>query len=162
MFDFLKRRAGKKDGGKRIVAVADGMVIPMEQVGDPVFAGKMMGDGVAIVPTGNVVVAPCAGTITMIAGTGHAFGMTCGGLEFLVHIGIDTVSLGGRGFHVLAKAGDQVAAGTPVIAFDRAVMNEACLDMTIPVILLDDGGKEIRMFYPQPAKAGMSVVMEFD
>ena len=163
MFGFLKK---KKENGPAVnknpvAAVADGKAIRMEEVNDPVFSGKMMGDGVAIVPEGTTVVAPCAGTVTMIADTGHAFGMECdNGLELLVHIGIDTVSLGGKGFKVLGKADSHVEAGTPMITFDPAVMIEAGLDMTIPIVILDDGGKEIRMSYPETAKAGQSVVME--
>ena len=155
---FLKKKANKAD---QLVAVADGKVIPMEEVADPVFSGKMMGDGVAVVPAGTTVVAPCDGKITMLAQTGHAFGMECdNGLEILVHIGIDTVSLGGKGFQVLATADSHVTAGTPVISFDRAVMDEAGLDMTIPMIILDDGGKKIKMHHGIQAKAGETVVME--
>lgn len=160
MFGIFK----KKQNGlqkNRLVSVVDGKVIPMEQVNDPVFSGKLMGDGVAVVPTGTTVVAPCAGKLTMIAQTSHAFGMECdNGLELLVHIGIDTASLGGKGFAVLAKADTHVEAGTPIISFDPAVMREAGLDMTIPVVVLDDGGRGVMMRYPERARAGESVVME--
>ena len=162
MFGFLKKK--KDDFGvkkNQLAAVADGKAIKMEDVKDPVFSGKLMGDGVAIVPEGTTVVAPCAGKVTMIAETGHAFGMECdNGLELLVHIGIDTVSLGGKGFTVLGKADSHVEAGTPMITFDRAEMDEAGLAMSIPIVILEDGGKEIRMSYPEEAKAGVSVVME--
>lgn len=162
MFGFFKKKDKTTANRNQLVAVADGRVIPMEEVGDPVFSGKMMGDGVAVVPEGATVVAPCDGTLSMIAATGHAFGMECeNGIELLVHVGIDTVSLGGKGFHVMAEAGTRVTAGTPIIAFDRAVMNEAGLDMTIPIIILEDAGKQIKMKYPEQAKAGQSVVMEF-
>lgn len=163
MFGFLKKNKEVKlaVNKNQLVAVADGKAIRMEDVSDPVFSGKMMGDGVAIVPEGTTVVAPCAGTITMIADTGHAFGMECdNGLELLVHIGIDTVSLDGKGFTVVGKADSHVEAGTPVITFDPAVMREAGLDTTIPIIILEDGGKQIEMSYPENAKAGESVVME--
>ena len=162
MFGFLKKK--KDDFGvkkNQLAAVADGKAIKMEDVKDPVFSGKLMGDGVAIVPEGTTVVAPCAGKVTMIAETGHGFGMECdNGLELLVHIGIATVSLGGKGFTVQGKADSHVEAGTPMITFDRAEMDEAGLDMTIPIVILEDGGKEIRMSYPEEAKAGVSVVME--
>lgn len=163
MFGFLKKKKGDDPAVNKnqVVAVADGKAIQMEDVNDPVFSGKMMGDGVAIVPEGTTVVAPCAGTVTMIADTGHAFGMECdNGLELLVHIGIDTVSLGGKGFTVVGEAGAHVEAGTPIITFDPAVMREAGLDMTIPIVVLEDSGKEIAMSYPEAAKAGRSVVME--
>lgn len=160
MFGLFKK---KQEGAQKdqLVAVADGKVIPMEQVNDPVFSGKMMGDGVAVIPTGTIVVAPSAGKISMIAETGHAFGMECdNGLELLVHIGIDTVSLGGKGFTVLGKADTHVEAGTPIIRFDPGVVKEAGLDLTTPIVILEDGGKEITMSYPEDAKAGATVVME--
>lgn len=145
----------------QLVAVVDGNVIPIDQVKDPVFSGRMMGDGAAVIPTGTTVVAPCSGKISMIAETGHAFGMECdNGLEILVHIGIDTVSLGGKGFTVLAKPDTHVEAGIPIITFDPAVMKEAGLDMTTPIVILDDYGNEITMSYPEEAKAGVTVVME--
>ncbi len=156
---FKKKQVGPQKN--RLVAVADGKVIPMEQVNDPVFSGKLMGDGVAVIPTGNTVVAPCDGKVTMIAETSHAFGMECdNGLELLVHIGIDTVSLGGKGFTVLGKADTHVEAGTPIITFDPEVVRAAGLDLTIPVVILEDSGKEIVMSYPANAKAGVSSVME--
>lgn len=163
MFGFLKKKGAEpvSTSSNNIVAVADGKAIPMDEVNDPVFSGKMMGDGVAIIPEGNVVVAPCAGKITMVAETGHAFGMECdNGMELLVHIGIDTVSLGGKGFTVKAKTDTHVEAGTPVVSFDRAVMDEAGLDMVIPIIVLEDKGFHVVMRYPDVAKAGESVVME--
>ena len=99
--------------------------------------------------------------MTRIAQTSHAFGMECdNGLELLVHIGIDTAGLGGKGFTVFEKADVHVEAGTPIISFDPAVMKEAGLDMTITIVVLDDGGCGVVMRYPEKAKAGESVVME--
>jgi len=160
MFSLFKKKSDSLQKNQ-LAAVVDGKVIPIEQVSDPVFSGKLMGDGVAVIPVGTTVVAPCAGKVTMIAETGHAFGMECdNGLELLVHIGIETVSLAGKGFTVLAKANTRVEAGTPIIQFDPAVMREAGLDLTTPIVILEDGGKEIRMSYPENAAAGVTVVME--
>lgn len=163
MFNFLKRKNGDMPviNENQIVAITDGKAIPIESVNDPVFSEKLLGDGIAIVPTGTTVVAPGAGKITMIAQTSHAFGMECdNGLEILVHIGIDTVSLDGKGFTVLAQVGSHVEAGTPIISFDPAVMRKAGLDLTTPVVILDDGGKQITMHYPEKARAGVTVMME--
>jgi glucose-specific phosphotransferase system IIA component len=155
MFGFFKKR------GTEIVAVANGRVIPMEQVNDTAFSEKLLGDGVAIIPDGDIVVAPCSGKISMIADTGHAFGMECdNGMELLVHIGIDTVSLNGKGFTVKTKADTHVKAGTPIVSFDRNVMDESGLDMVIPIIVLDNKGLNLEMHYPQTAKAGETIVME--
>ncbi len=160
MLGLFKKRPGRSLLNQ-VVSPIDGKVIPMEQVNDPVFSGKLMGDGVAVIPVGTTVVTPCAGTVSMIAETGHAFGLECdNGLELLVHIGIDTVSLGGNGFTILGKAGIHVEAGTPIIEFDPRVLKEAGLDMTTPIVILEDGGNELTMHYPEEATAGATIVME--
>ena len=99
MFNFLKK---EKNTVKTLTAPVDGKVIDLSEVDDPVFAQKMMGEGIAIIPEGNIVAAPADGTIVLIPETRHAFGMKLAdGLELLVHIGLDTVNLGGEGFSAL-------------------------------------------------------------
>ena len=120
-----------------------GQVVPLSEVPDPVFAGGVMGPGVAIVPTGNTVYSPGAGTVAAAQPTGHAFGLVLdGGLEVLIHVGIDTVNLKGEGFDVKVKNGDHVELGTPLVVFDRKVIEDAGYPLITPVIVLnaDDFG----------------------
>jgi glucose-specific phosphotransferase system IIA component len=116
-----------------------GSVIAIEDVPDPVFAEKMLGDGVAILPTEGTALAPIDGKITVLHSSGHAFAVQAENspITVLVHIGLDTVKLKGRGFTLHAKAGDMVKAGQPVVAFDLTVLAEAGYAAISPVILPD-------------------------
>src|SRR3954452_1242227 len=103
----------------RILAPLSGQIWPLERIPDPVFAQKMVGDGLSIDPTDAVLVAPCAGEIVTLHAAGHAVTLrTAEGAEILMHIGIDTVTLKGEGFRPRVKVGDRVAAGAPLIEFD--------------------------------------------
>ncbi|HXU70816.1 MAG TPA: phosphoenolpyruvate--protein phosphotransferase [Polyangia bacterium] len=124
-----------------LMAPLTGPVIPLDDVPDPVFAGRMMGDGVAIEPLSGLVVAPCDGVVTHLHRAGHALTLTAGnGAEILVHIGIDTVNLNGRGFTSLVHEGERVRTGDRMIAFDvdRIAREVACLH-TLVVIANGDG-----------------------
>ena len=119
----------------QILAPVDGVVVALEDVPDEVFAQKMVGDGVAIEPSGSVVVAPAAGRLAKLFETGHAFGMTLeSGVEIIVHLGLDTISLQGAGFEKLATEGELVAAGQPIVRFDRAAIVRAELPLVTPVV----------------------------
>ncbi len=104
----------------QILAPLDGTVVELEQVPDEVFAQKMAGDGLAIDPAGNVAVAPLSGTLVKLFPGGHAFGIaTDDGVELIVHIGLDTVELHGEGFATIAREGQLVRAGAPIVHYDR-------------------------------------------
>ncbi|MFT0848125.1 glucose PTS transporter subunit IIA [Actinomycetaceae bacterium L2_0104] len=112
-----------------------GEVIPLETVPDPVFAAKAMGDGFGVIPSSETVVAPASGTISMVAKTGHAFGMkTDSGIEILVHMGIDTVELNGEPFALTISKGDVVEAGSQVGTMNLAAIEEAGKSTTTMVI----------------------------
>jgi len=103
----------------RILAPLSGQVWPLERVPDPVFAQKMVGDGLSIDPTDAMLVAGCDGEIVSVHAAGHALTLRAhDGLEVLMHVGIDTVMLKGEGFHPRVKSGDRVRTGTPLIEFD--------------------------------------------
>ncbi len=122
----------------QIAAPLDGTVVPLDTVPDPVFAGGVMGPGVAIEPTGTTVYAPGAGVVVAAQPTGHAFGLQLdNGAEILIHVGIDTVNLKGEGFDVQVKNGDRVETGTPLVSFDRAVIEKAGYPLITPVIVLN-------------------------
>ena len=105
----------------------------MSEVKDEMFSQKMMGDGVAVEPTEGVVVAPADAEVTMVmADSCHAVGLRMdNGAELLIHIGVDTVKLEGRGFELLVKMGDRVKAGAPLVKFDRSVIHEAGYQDTV-------------------------------
>lgn len=102
-----------------LYAVGDGQVIPLEEVADPVFSQKMMGDGYALVPESKKVYAPVEGTVTSIFATKHALGLlTKAGAEILIHMGLDTVELKGKPFQILVKEGEQVTPQTLLAEMD--------------------------------------------
>lgn len=113
-----------------------GRVVPLSEVPDPVFSAGTVGLGVGIDPSGDTVYAPAPGKIVVAQKTGHAFGIQLdSGVELLVHVGIDTVNLEGRGFDVKVARGDRVEAGTPLVTFDRAIIEEAGYSLVTPVLV---------------------------
>ena len=111
---------------EEVFSVADGQVVALEQVEDPVFAQKMMGDGFAVEPANGNIVSPVTGTVSSIFPTKHALGLvTDSGLEVLVHIGLDTVSLEGKPFTVHVSEGQKVAAGDLLVTADLDAIREA-------------------------------------
>lgn len=117
-----------------IVNVADGKVLAITEVNDPVFSQKMMGDGFGVEPVNGTVYAPVAGIVTSVFPTKHALGLlTDEGLEVLVHMGIDTVDLKGAPFTVNVKEGDKVSAGDKIAQMDLAAIQKAGKQTTIIV-----------------------------
>ncbi|MCR4687118.1 MAG: glucose PTS transporter subunit IIA [Lachnospiraceae bacterium] len=125
------------DAKEKIVASpVEGKVIPLSETPDETFASEALGKGAAIVPTGDTIKSPVNGTVTMVFDTGHAVGLQSDdGVEILVHIGINTVELDGKGFTKLVKDGDTVKVGDPLIKFDAAVIKEGGYNLTTPVIV---------------------------
>ncbi len=118
-----------------VLAPLDGTVVDLETVPDEVFARKMAGDGVAIDPSGQVAVAPISGDLVKLFPGGHAFGIaTSDGVELIVHIGLDTVELKGKGFENIAIEGQIVQAGTPIVRFDRAAIERLGKVMLSPIV----------------------------
>ena len=107
------------DGQLTLLAPVSGVIYPLERVPDPVFSQKLVGDGISIDPTDNVLRAPCPGEIVQQHAAGHAVTLrTAGGVEVLMHVGIDTVALKGEGFTPRVKIGDKVETGAALIEFD--------------------------------------------
>lgn len=130
---------------KTLQAITLGQLIPLHEVGDPVFSQKMMGDGLAFKPKNNVFYAPCDGQISFLAETKHAIGITCkDGLEIIIHIGIDTVALNGEGFIAHQQEGDWIKAGDKLIELTSDVMNNEKLDLTTPLIVTNY--KDLKLF----------------
>ena len=120
---------------EEVYSVADGQVIELEQVKDPVFAQKMMGDGFAVEPANGNIVSPVSGTVSSIFPTKHALGLvTEAGLEVLVHIGLDTVSLEGKPFTVHVAEGQKVAAGDLLVTADLDAIRSAGRETSTVVV----------------------------
>lgn len=114
----------------------DGDVVALTAVPDPVFSAGTMGPGVGIIPSGNTVYSPGAGKVVMAQDTGHAIGLKLdSGVEVLIHIGLDTVNLGGEGFEVHVARGDVVEEGAPLVTFDRDIIERAGYDLITPMIV---------------------------
>ena len=132
MFNFFK----KKETKYSVYAVSSGTTVALKDVPDPTFAEEMIGKGVAIIPTDGKVAAPVSGTVSMVFPTNHAVGLVDeNGVEVLVHIGIDTVSMNGEGFTGHVKQGDTVKAGDLMIEVDLDKVKEAGFNTIIPVII---------------------------
>jgi multiphosphoryl transfer protein len=128
-----------------ILAPFDGWCTGIEEVPDPVFSGRMLGDGVAIDPISGIVLAPCAGEVVTLPATAHAVTIrTPGGADVLVHIGIDTVQLGGRGFEAQVKLGQVVEAGQELIHFDLDTVARGAKTLLTPVVVAAADGLTIR------------------
>lgn len=145
-----------------IVAPANGKLIDVSTVSDPVFAQKMMGDSVAFTYDGDKVLicAPANGELTILFPTEHAFGITRNdGVEILIHIGIDTVNAKGDGFKAgKYKQGDMVKAGAPIVTVDLKKL-KANYDMSTMLIITNANGKTIQFISPQYVKRGQSVIL---
>ncbi|MDZ7321807.1 N-acetylglucosamine-specific PTS transporter subunit IIBC [Kosakonia sacchari] len=124
-----------------LVSPVTGELVALDQVPDEAFASKAVGDGVAVKPTDKTVVSPAAGTIVKIFNTNHAFCLeTEKGAEIVVHMGIDTVALGGQGFTRLVEEGAEVVAGQPILEMDLEYLNANARSMISPVVVsnIDD------------------------
>lgn len=126
----------RKRNTVEIHACTTGQVIQLEELSDPVFSQKMMGDGIAILPEHGIITAPFQGVITSIFPTKHAIVISQGDVSILLHLGIDTVSLEGKPFHVHVQEGDQVQAGDILVDMDLSYLQEHQIDPTIISILL--------------------------
>ncbi|MER6190152.1 PTS glucose transporter subunit IIA [Streptomyces cyaneofuscatus] len=119
-----------------IYAPLSGEIVHIEDVPDVVFAEKIVGDGIAIKPTGSTIVAPADGTIGKIFETNHAFSVeTDTGIELFVHIGIDTVELKGEGFRRVAEEGQRVKRGETIIEIDLALLEQKAKSTLTPVVI---------------------------
>ncbi|VBB05368.1 phosphotransferase system sugar-specific permease eiia type 1 [Lucifera butyrica] len=145
MFNFFSKQAPTL----QLVKPVDGSLMDIKDVPDPVFNQLYMGDGVAVNPEGNVITAPCAGEVVLVAKTLHAVALrAANGVEILIHIGLDTVHLQGEGFTGHVKTGDMVKQGDALISFDRAYIEQQGKSLITPVVItnMDEKVKSIKKF----------------
>ncbi|MDO4307083.1 MAG: beta-glucoside-specific PTS transporter subunit IIABC [Eubacteriales bacterium] len=129
--------ASEKSTGMELGCPVKGQVIPVSDVKDEVFASRGMGDGVGIIPEEGKVYAPFDGTVEAVFPTGHAVGISANGVETLIHIGINTVELDGKGFEVKVQQGDAVKKGDLLVEFDKAMIEKSGYDSTVIFIVTD-------------------------
>lgn len=135
MKPILKRKE-KRVSDKKIVACVDGKLMPLGMVADPVFASRLYGEGVAIVPEDDLIVAPCNGTITMVAHNRQSIGIvTEQGDMILIHIGFNTAQYGEKAFEALALEGIKVKPGMPLIMMDRRFLESVNADTTVCMVI---------------------------
>jgi multiphosphoryl transfer protein len=124
----------------KIIAPFDGWCAPLDEVPDAVFAGRLLGDGLAIDPTSGIVTAPCDGEIITLPASGHAVSIrSLHDVDVLIHIGIDTVQLGGRGFDPRVKPGARVKEGDELIRFDLDVVARGAKSLMTPIVVTSEG-----------------------
>jgi multiphosphoryl transfer protein len=140
----------------QILAPFDGWCSSLDEVPDPVFAARMLGDGLAIDPTGAVLIAPCAGEIITLPASAHAVSIRAArGIDVLIHIGIDTVQLGGRGFDARVRPGAVVRAGDELIRFDLDGVARGAKSLVTPILVTPMDGLSLRRCRaPGPVSAG--------
>ena len=158
LFDKFK----KKDTSIKLVAPMDGEVIDVTEVADPVFAQKMVGDGVAIKPTSGTIVSPCDGVIKLLFPTGHAMGIEVDGVELLLHLGMDTVELKGEGFTTYIKQGDTVTAGQKIIDMDLDLIQEKGYLTVSPLIITNGDVVASMNKHLGQVEAGKDVVLTIE
>lgn len=167
MFDFLKKNKTEttlpEAPANTLLAVQNGTIVPVESLPDPVFAEKVLGDGYAIDPTDGKVFSPVSGTIIDIQDSLHAYGIsTDDGLEVLVHIGINTVSLNGTGFQTKHKVGDKIHAGELLATVNLKLLEEKELPKFTVVLITDmDAAKAIHRS-AGTAEAGKTAALTYE
>lgn len=136
MFKKLFGKGKEVNKDTEIFAPITGQYIQIEDIPDPVFAQKMMGEGFGVNPSEGEVVSPINGKVDNVFPTKHAIGLkTENGLELLVHIGLDTVQLDGEGFEVLVDSGDSVNVGDPILRFDIDYIQKNAKSTNSPIII---------------------------
>ncbi|WP_064091348.1 PTS sugar transporter subunit IIA [Rossellomorea aquimaris] len=162
---MLKKLFGKKEEAPKTIngiSPLTGTVKPLEEVPDPVFSERMMGDGMAIDPTEGIVVSPVDGEIMQLFPTKHAVGIRAkNGAEILIHIGLETVSMEGEGFKAHVSEGAKVKTGDTLITFDLDLVNEKAKSTITPIILTNgDSMAELIKKEATQVTAGQDEVFE--
>lgn len=129
-FDFLKKmntlsEIEVTETPGILLQPIDGEIIPLADIGDGIFSEGILGKGCGLIPSGEVVYAPVSGTVSSIAGSKHAVGIEADDVEILIHVGMETVSMNGKGFDIKVKEGEKVKAGQILYTFSLEEINKA-------------------------------------
>jgi sugar PTS system EIIA component len=162
MFKNLFKKTKEKE---KLVAPLSGKVVKLEDVPDPVFNQKMMGEGIAIEPNKGEVVSPVNGKVVQIPDSLHAIGLESEqGTEILIHIGLETVTLKGKGFTANVRVGDQVTVGQSLLSFDLDFIREHANSTITPMVITNSNtlNKKITVVEETDAKAGETVLITIE
>lgn len=161
MLGSLKEKLGlNKKRGEVLKAPLAGKTIKMSDVPDPTFGQELLGKGVAIIPSVGKVVAPIDGTVEMIFDTKHAISMSSdSGIQLIIHVGLDTVTLKGEPFTTHVEAGQKVKAGDLLLEFDIKAIQSAGLDTVTPIVICNTSDyKEIEAYVGKNVNLGDEVL----
>lgn len=136
-----------------------GEVVDITETSDPVFSGKMVGDGVTIIPTDGDVLAPIDGKIIQMFDTGHALAIESNGIQVLIHIGLDTVELNGQGFTKIAHEGQEVEQGDLLVKVDLEKIKALGKSIESPMVIVEAAGKSLNKKLG-PAEKGQTIAIE--
>lgn len=132
----------KKENKEDVLCPVEGKVIDITEVNDPIFAGEELGTGIGIIPQKDLIVSPVSGEIQSIFTTKHAVGIKASnGVEYILHIGINTVELNGKGFQLYVKTGQKIKSGQKLVKVDFDLLKEKGYDTTVMLIIVDRNGK---------------------
>ena len=143
----------------KLTSPMTGEIVDITDTSDPVFSGKMVGDGVTIIPTDGEVLAPMAGKIIQMFDTGHALAIESNGIQVLIHIGLDTVELNGQGFTKIAHEGQEVKQGDLLIKVDLEKIKALGKSIESPMVIIEAAGKSLNKILG-PAEKGQTVAIE--
>lgn len=157
MFEKIFNRQLAKKKSEEIFAHVSGEIVEMDKVPDPIFSKRIMGEGIAVMPSDGKIVAPADGEIIMITDTKHAIGLrTPLGAELLIHIGLETVRLNGEGFNVITKPGDKVVKGQLLVEVDLDYIKQNGYNTVIPIVITNNtqGEYDIQWEKEKEVRAG--------
>ena len=146
----------------QIVAPVNGSIVPIEEVPDPVFSQKMMGEGVAILPKEGNIFSPVNGKVILVAATKHAIGLRADdGSEILIHVGLETVALNGEGFKMAVHDGDKVSVGQLLLEVDWEYIRTHAKSTITPIVITNsqEGKKEYILTEEKEALQGKTVII---
>ncbi|SER48796.1 PTS system IIA component, Glc family [Gracilibacillus ureilyticus] len=161
---MLKNLFKKKDTNADLVSPLTGKVVPLEEVPDQVFSQKMMGEGIAVDPTSNLVVSPVDGEVVDVFKTKHAISLRAdNGAEILVHMGLETVELNGEGFEIKVNNGDKVKKGDNLADFDVESVKAKGYKTITPIILMNGEDYNLtNISFAEEVKAGSEILFHIE
>lgn len=160
MFKNIFKKSKEKE--LQIYAPLNGRIVRLEEVADPVFSEKMMGEGIAIIPADGQLLSPVKGKIIQVPESKHAVGLEAeDGSEILIHVGLETVGLKGEGFRAKVAKGDEVRVGDPLLEFDLDYISQHANDTVTPIVITNSltSDKSYSLTEEKEAEAGKTVII---